>query len=68
MCKVQSHMACQCSTSGKQFRRDGGSEAIGAILGGKLGAEAEDEPEPETGARGVPLTASECVAGDREDF
>ena len=32
MCKVQNHVACQHSTSGKQVRRDGGSEEEGVIL------------------------------------
>jgi len=56
MCKVQSYVACQCSTSGKRVGRDGGSEVIGAMLGGKSGAGAEGEQEAE--AEGVPLTVT----------
>jgi len=47
-------MVHQCSTSGKQVRSDGGSEAIGATSGGGLGVKVEGEREAEVG--GVPLT------------
>jgi len=41
--------------SGKRVRSDGGSEVVGATLGGELGARVEAEAEAE--AEGVPLTA-----------
>ena len=53
-------MARQCGTSGRWVRSDGGSEAVGAMLRGELGAGAEGEWEAEVEAEGeaggVPLT------------
>ena len=39
MCKIQSYVACQRSTSGKWVGSGGRSEAVGATLRGELGAE-----------------------------
>ena len=49
-CKVPSYVAHQHGTSGRQFRSNGRSGAVGVISRGELGAEAEGEME------GVPLT------------
>ena len=54
MCKVPSYVACQCSTSGKQVRSNGGSGAVGAR--GEPGVGAGGEQEAEGEAEGVPLT------------
>ena len=54
MCKVQSYMACQHSTSGRWVGSGGRLEAVGATLRGELEAEVEVEVEGEM--EGVPLT------------
>ena len=69
MCKVPSYVACQCGTSGRQVRSNGGSGAVGVTSRGEpgTGAEGEREAEVEGEAEGVPLTITPPLDEHRLD-